>query len=79
MQKTRQLDSPERTALAGARARLISAALKAQKKDILTPNLFIRVRLALKAGRSKRCSESGRQCAARQCLQLALELERRAR
>ena len=78
MRRTRQHPPPERNVLADARARLFSAALRAQQNHTLAPDLAVRVRLALKAGRSKRCSDSGRQCAARHYLRLAQELERSA-
>ncbi|HET7462997.1 MAG TPA: hypothetical protein VFJ82_17220 [Longimicrobium sp.] len=75
MEKTQQPPSPAQHGLADARARLYSAALRAQQFERLTPDQLVRVRLALKAGRSRRCSDAARLHAARHCLLLAEELE----
>jgi hypothetical protein len=66
---------PPQDALAAARARLFSAALGAQARDALTPEQIVRVRRALKAGRSKRCSKAGMDYAAQRCILLAREIE----
>jgi hypothetical protein len=65
-----------REALAAARARLFSAASRALARDTLPPEQVVRVRRALKAGRSMRCSETAIRYATRQCDLLARQLER---
>jgi len=69
---------PSREALAAARRRLFSAALRALDRGALPAELAVRVRRALKAGRSRRCSDEAIDYAARRCNLLAKELDRRA-
>jgi hypothetical protein len=68
---------PPRDALAAARARLFSAALRALDRGALPTEQAIRVRRALKAGRSRRCSDEAIDYAARRCNLLARDLDRR--
>jgi len=68
---------PPREALAAARRRLFSAALRALDRGALPAELAVRVRRALKAGRSRRCSDEAIDYAARRCHLLARELDRR--
>lgn len=66
---------PPREALAAARRRLFSAALRALDRGALPAEL---VQRTLKAGRSRRCSDEAIDYAARRCNLLARELDRRA-
>jgi hypothetical protein len=65
-----------RTALAAARARLFAAASRSLATSTLPPEQVVRVRHALKAGRSRRCSVAALRYAARECDLLARQLER---
>lgn len=63
-------------ALAAARARLVESAAQALKAGTLTDHQVVRIRLALKRGRSARCGRSAVAWAARTCIELSNELAR---
>lgn len=75
MGKQAQRQSDGRQKLKEARAALAAAAARAMKAGILSADDTCRVRLALKRGRSYRTSPAGLSLAARQCAQLAHELD----
>lgn len=66
----------DRKALAAARARLVESAAQALKAGTLTDHQVVRIRLALKRGRSARCGWSTVAWAARTCIELSDELAR---
>jgi glutamate mutase epsilon subunit len=65
-----------REALTAARAQLFAAALRSLARDALPPEQVVRVRRALKAGRSRRCSEPALEHAARECRLLTRQLQK---
>lgn len=68
----------ERQQLKDARAVLAASAARALSAGTLSDEDTVRVRLALKRGRSFRTSNAGLAFAARACLSLAHELDREA-
>jgi hypothetical protein len=67
---------PPRQALAAAHVRLFSTARRALDRGTLPPEQIVRARRALKAGRSRRCSDEAIECAAWRCNLLARDIER---
>ena len=66
-----------REALTAARAQLFAAASRSLARGALLPEQVVRVRRALKAGRSRRCSKPALEHATRECRLLAWQLEKR--
>ena len=62
-------------ALTAARAQLFAAASRSLARGALPPEQVVRVRRALKAVRSRRCSEPALEHATRECRLLAWQLE----